>query len=177
MGQTDERWGEMRLPPIARTTSRRAFVQWFVLLLVYCAMSFFAQYQYGMFTFIWLHDFTYMSSIIAIVFMAMIGFEGVATYHLNNRPKYANSITIFGRSMAYIVTLFGLLGTAMGLMYQVGALAHLDVSNTQTVLEVIKTIAASLSTALLTTVCGILASIGITAMNSNVEYFLDNQEN
>ncbi len=114
-----------------------------------------------------------MTSVIGIVFFLMVSFLGRASWVMDSNPKFANSVTVLGRTAAYIVTLFGLLGTAIGLMYQVSALGHLNVTDPNNVITFIGTVGGSLSSALLSTACGIIASIGITAMNSNVEFFLD----
>lgn len=153
---------------------KRTFVQWFLLLLAYLVAAFFAQW-FHLFIFVWNNDFTYMTSVIAVIFLIMISFLGYASWQADNNPAYANSVTIFARSAAYVVTLVGLLGTAIGLMYQVGALGTLNIADAHSLLDFVKTAVSSLSTALLSTACGIIASIGITIMNSNVEFHLDNK--
>ena len=88
--------------------------------------------------------------------------------------KFATAIadSNMGRAAAYIVTLVGLLGTAIGLMYQVQAMASIDLSNPQHVLEFVGAIGAALGTALYATACGIVGSVGITMLGSNLEFFM-----
>lgn len=154
---------------------RRCFTQWFLLLLGYGAAGFFAA-RLGLFRFVWNGDFTFMTSVIGVIFVLMVVLLGIASWKVDSDNKYANSVTVLGRSTAYVVTLFGLLGTAIGLMYQVAALGHLNVADAANVVQFIGTVGSSLSSALLSTATGIIASIGITAMNSNIEFFLDVHE-
>lgn len=154
---------------------KRAFVQWFVLLLAYLVAAFFVQY-FGVFAYIWHVDYSYMTSAIAAIFIWAVAFLGWASWNVEERPAYSNTITILGRTVAYIVTLVGLLGTVIGLMYQVNAFAHLNVQEPSSVIAFIGVVGPSLGSALLATACGIVASLGITTMNSNVEYFLDVNE-
>ena|ERR1700722_12665379 len=151
---------------------RRCFVQWFLLLMTYMVMAFFA-FKLHVFQFVWANDFTYISSIIAGIFVVMLLFIGKASWDVDSNPIKANALTVFVRSNAYIVTLLGLLGTAIGLMYQVENLSQINTADIANVVSFITKIGASIGTALLTTAAGIVAAIGMTYMNSNAEYFLD----
>lgn len=155
----------------------RCFLQWFVLCLSYIVAAFFATY-FGLPQAIWHADMTHMTSVIAILFVAACGYLGFASWRYDSNPdpvtKFATAIadSNMGRAAAYIVTLVGLLGTAIGLMYQVQAMASIDLSNPQHVLEFVGAIGAALSTALYATACGIVGSVGITMLGSNLEFFM-----
>jgi hypothetical protein len=156
-------------------TDKRCFLQWFVLSLAFVTAAFFAGY-YGLFQMIWNGDVTHVTSGIAVVFLASCLYLGFASWRFDasrDAPNRAAADSNIGRTSAFLVTLLGLLGTAIGLMFQVKALGSLDVSNPQAIVGFISSIGSSLSTALYATACGIVACIGITVMNSNLEYFID----
>lgn len=157
-------------------SDKRCFLQWFVLCLSYTVVAFFAAY-YGVFQQIWAVDLSRMTSVIAGVFVLACGYLGFASwrYDANLDREEKNNLAIadaeLGRTAAYIVTLIGLLGTAIGLMFQVQAMAAIDLSNSGHILQFVATIGGALGTALYATACGIVASIGITMLGSNLEFF------
>lgn len=155
--------------------NRRPFLQGFIITLSYLTGAFFAWY-YNFLQTIFKTDFTHMTSVIAIVFVITCVYLGFAAWRCESNIQRAIADVALGRTMAFIVTLIGLLGTAIGLMVQVKAMGSIDVSNIQNVLQFIATIGTALSTALYSTVCGILASIGITILNSNIEYVIDSND-
>lgn len=155
---------------------KRCFLQWFALLLTFAAMGFFS-WQYGVPQAIWHADITYMTSVIAASFIMVVGYLGFASWRYDTTEyAIATADVGLGRMAAFSVTLLGLLGTTIGLMIQVRAMGNVDVSNPQNVVQFIATIGGALSTALYCTASGIIASIGITLMNANIEYFIDLNE-
>lgn len=164
--------------------AKRCFLQWFMLVLSYTVAAFFCVTA-GLAQAVWDADVTHITSVIAIVFVASCGYLGLTSWRHDNidntqlgsalKVAEVSADTNFGRTMAFIVTLLGLLGTAIGLMFQAKAMGQLDVSNPQNIVGFIGTIGSALSTALYATASGIIACIGITLMNLNIEYFIDRQ--
>jgi len=151
---------------------KRYFLQWLLLSLTYAAMAFFA-YKLGIFHVIYQVDSTKVTSIIAIVFAVTCIYLGFGTFRADTNPVRANADVNIGRTIAYVVTLLGILGTVLGLMYQVQALGNLNIADTDAVTRFIGVVGASLSTALYATAAGIISSIGITVQTMNLEYALD----
>lgn len=152
---------------------RVCFLRWFGIVLAYLTASFFAWY-YGVFSDVYTVDVTHITSVIGVIFVISVAYLGIASWRADVRPSNANADAALGRTLAFIVTLVGLLGTSLGLMLQVKAMGSIDVSNVQNVVGFVATIGAAFGTALYCTVSGILASIGITILTSNLEYYLDN---
>lgn len=155
------------------------FLRWFCITLTYSVMTFFGYYL-GIFQNIWHVDFSYMTSVIAAVFTSTVGYLGYASWKLHHgkngeiaRLLRATADVGVGRNAAYIVTLLGLLGTAIGLMTQVQAIGHLDVSQVSNISSFVSSIGSSLGTALYATCSGIVASIGISVLCANIEHYLD----
>ena len=155
---------------------KRPFLQWFVITVAYVVAAFFA-YQFGVFHKVWNVDFTYMTSLIALTFISSQLYLGYATwkYDPNNTTQAYASVGV-GRVAAFIVTLMGLLGTALGLMALANAIGGVDVANPSSILQSLKTELLSLSTALYATCTGIIACMGLTATNTNLEYFADRDD-
>ncbi len=163
-------------------SDKRCFLQWFVLCLSFTVIAFFAAY-YGVFQRVWVVDVTHLTSVIAAIFVAACGYLGVASWRYDNPfqhpgTRFATAVadSNVGRAAAYIVTLIGLLGTAIGLMLQVQAMATIDLSNAQHALQFVVAVLSGLGTALYATACGIVGSIGITVLGSNLEYFMNRND-
>jgi hypothetical protein len=153
--------------------NKRCFVQWFAIMLSYAVATFFAA-MYGLPQLIWSSDVTHMTSLIGIVFVVTCLYLGFASFRYNDAwPQVAEADSGLARIASYVVTLMGLLGTVIGLTLQVRAMAGIDASNPATIVGFIASFGSSLSTALYSTACGIVASIGITGMYANIDYFLD----
>ena len=75
-----------------------------------------------------------------------------------------------------MVTLIGLLGTVIGLTLQMRSMATIDVGNINSLISAFKLISSSLGSAFYATGCGIVGSIGIIVMVSNLDYFIDRDE-
>lgn len=151
-------------------TDKRCFLQWFVIALAYCAIALMA-FDYGLPQDIFKTDTTYMTSVIAAIFMVAVLYLGYASWRFNRRLRpYAEADIGVAAKASYAVTLFGLLGTVIGLQHQVQAMATVSPDNLTPFLT---TVSSALGTAFYATGCGIVASIGIIAMAANLEYFAD----
>lgn len=168
-------------------TDHRCFLQWFVLALAYVGAAFFAV-QYGLPQLIFHTDVTYMTSAIAAIFVVTAGYLGFASWRydpflvewshgksksVSVGPARAAADIGLATKASYIVTLFGLLGTVIGLQHQVGAMAAVTPDN---IMPFLAQVSTALGTAFFATGCGIAASIGIIAMAANLEYFLERDD-
>lgn len=158
----------------------RPFVQWFVMALGYAAAAFFAVH-YGLAQAIFHTDVTYMTSVIAVIFVAAVLYLGLASWRFSAiNKRHSNMIAAnvvnadidLATKASYIVTLFGLLGTVIGLQHQVQAMATVSPDD---LMPFLATVSSALGTAFYATGCGIVASIGIIAMVANLEFFLERE--
>jgi hypothetical protein len=177
---------------------KRCFLQWFVLTLGYVVTAFFG-WRYGLLQSIYAGDITHMTSVIAAVFVISCLYLGFGSWRFGCKAlvpfandawimehriaaakvqllRDANADVGIGRAAGFMVTLIGLLGTAIGLMVQVKAMGAVNVGDPASIVGFISTIGAALATALYATACGIVACLGITLLNANLEYFVDRQE-
>lgn len=156
---------------------KRCFLQWFVLTLGYVVAAFFC-WRYGVIQSVYVGDSTHMTSVIAAVFTLTCLYQGFASWRLPQPLSYENASADvgIGRAAGFLVTLIGLLGTAIGLMWQVKAMGAVNVSDPASIVGFISTIGSALSTALYATASGIVACVGITVLNTNLEFFVDREE-
>lgn len=161
---------------------KRTFLQWFVITLAYVVGAFFA-FFYDLPQAIWAGDVTHMSAVIGVVFVLTAAYLGHASWVFDAAeqqwgivPEYlckTEAAIGLGRTASFIITLIGLLGTAIGLMFQVKAMASVDVASSQSVLAFVSAIGGALATALYATSCGIAGCIGITVLTANLEHALE----
>lgn len=167
-------------------TDKRCFLQWFVLLLSFATATFFTGY-YGLLQMIWQTDVTYMTSVIAGLFVVSVFYLGFSSWCYDRtrswedtawaakRTAAAVADTGIGRAAAYVITLVGLLGTVIGLTMQVRAMGSIG-ADVASLLGFLKTVSVALGSAFLATGCGIVGSIGIVIMTANLDYFIDRDE-
>lgn len=111
----------------------------------------------GLGEFIWRSDQTYLSWFILLIFFAASAHLG---YKTTRRGADAN-IGVTKKSME-LCTSLGLLGTMVGLILAItGTFAGLDVSNHASLKDALVSISTGVSTALITTLVGVVAAIGL----------------
>jgi biopolymer transport protein ExbB/TolQ len=70
----------------------------------------------------------------------------------------------------------GMVGTVIGFISMLGGFAELDVNNTQTVQDLIKELGLGMSTALYTTLVGLVCSILLKVQYFNISQGIENIE-
>jgi len=156
--------------------SHRVFLQWIMLLISFATAAFFAGY-YGILGMIWQTDVTFMTSVIAGLFVVSVFYLGWSSWRYDNGGRMQGAVadTGVGRASAYVITLVGLLGTVIGLTMQVRAMGSIG-ADVGSLLGFLKTVSVALGSAFLATGCGIVGSIGIVIMTANLDYFIDRDE-
>ena len=161
-------------------TDKRAFLQWFALLLSFVAAAFFAAY-YGLLQTVWRTDVTFMTSTIAVAFVGTALYLGWASWRFDravNRDRFQKAMADvgIGHNAADVVMRLGLLGTVIGLSLQAQAMAAINFDDPNNLIAFIKVVALALGSAFFATGCGIVGSIGINIMTANLNYFIEHDE-
>lgn len=158
---------------MTRKDDKRCFLQWFALALSYVVAAYFA-FVHHIPQVVYNADATYMTSVIAAVFVAAVAYLGFASFRYSDRtPNLAGADSNLGHVAVYITTLLGIFGTVIGIGMQLKAMGALDLSNSQSVTTFMSAFVAGMSTAVYSTACGVVASIGSYLMCANIDYFLD----
>jgi len=135
--------------------NRTMNIWWLMFVLQISAMT--LAYAHDLHLIFWHNDITYISSII-------LGFWAVCSILIG--------IQVFRRQRSTDITWFiadscltwGMIGTVTGFIYMLSStFENIDPGNIATMRDAISTMATGMSTALLTTLAGLLASLGLKA--------------
>lgn len=130
----------------------RRFLVWWLIVSVQILILGIAVY-FDMHLFFWYKDTTYISSLIAVLYYITSAFIGIETA-LQNKSK-----EVYWFISDNMMTL-GLIGTVIGFMIMVGpAFVNIDPAQIDTVKTAITLMASGMSTALLTTLAGLIAGL------------------
>lgn len=134
----------------------KPFLLWWIQVVTICFASFFI-YSFKWFEALYDADQTKISFLIIIVFLGATLTVGVLSYKtLPNRNVLSNYVWFSSETM---VTL-GLIGTVAGFLLMLSsAFDNLDVQNVENVQEVITDMSLGMSTALCTTLVGLVSSV------------------
>lgn len=132
----------------------RKFMIWWLIFVIQCALLGVA-YYYEAHLFFWTNDITYISSgILALFFLTSFG-TGYNTY----RGKESTDAYWF---IADSKMSLGMIGTVTGFIFMlVATFNNLDPSNIDSMKDAISNMATGMSTALLTTLAGLLGSLAV----------------
>ncbi len=155
----------------------KIFLFWFLLISLISVASL-VLYKLGVYGAIWEGDPTRISYIILTLFYFTSIWCGVKCWELSkiNDPQLvtieyicnrAERLCFWGQFISAQLVTLGLLGTIIGLMLSFSGFENIDVSNPIEMKRLIQQIAGGISTALITTICGI-----ITALLLKLQYFI-----
>lgn len=127
---------------------------------------------FGFHKLLWENDQTKLSFLISFVWLVATGFVGWL-HTLNDRLRIENDAKT-GWYLAESCLTIGMIGTVAGFLLMLGAaFGNIDVSNTQTLQAALSDMAVGMSTALYTTLVGLVASIFIKSQLINLEHYTD----
>lgn len=159
---------------------KRCFLQWFLMTLA-CGVGGFFAWHTGLLRQVWDADMTHMTSVIAAMFVLAVGYMGFASWRYDRsswkgRDAVAYADVGLAHWAAAGVIYVGLIGTVIGLMWQLQALGHVDPANPASGATFLSVTVRSLSTAFYATGAGLVAALLIGAITQNLAYFLDRNE-
>lgn len=127
---------------------------------------------FGFHTLLWENDQTKLSFLISFMWLITTGFIGWL-HTLDDRVRVEKDAK-FAWYMAESCLTVGMIGTVAGFLLMLGAaFGNIDVSNTQTLQAALSDMAAGMSTALYTTLVGLVASLFIKSQLINLEHYID----
>ena len=147
--------------------------------LIFCLIliGFGTSFHFNLHSQLYSADVTKLSFLIIIIFVFTSVWIGRKTYdlELNQKDKSylktdVNDKIDVGWFIAETCLALGMVGTVTGFLYMLGtAFENIDVSNTQTLQDALASMAKGMSTALYTTLTGLIASIIIKVQLVNYE--------
>ena len=124
---------------------------------------------------LWENDQTKLSFLIAFLWLVSTVFIGWL-HTLEDRTRVEKD-TKSAWYMAESCLTIGMIGTVAGFLLMLGAaFGNIDVSNTETLQAALSSMAVGMSTALYTTLVGLVASLFIKSQLINLEHYIDGLE-
>jgi hypothetical protein len=158
-----------------------SILRWFIVFLTSVVASGFIQHK-GLFSALWIADLSGISFVILGIYAILTVFIGVLTYRLTT----TDSNDVFRENVVYLngcwyaselLMALGMIGTLIGFTLMLGpALAGLDPANIVAAKAAIFKMAGGMSTAVLTTLVGLITSQLVKIQLINIETTIANTE-
>jgi len=139
--------------------------------LIFCLtlLGFGTLYYFNVHSLLYHADVTKLSFLIIIIFMFTSIWIGRKTYDLETTSVVDDTIDV-GWFIAESCLAIGMIGTVTGFLYMLGtAFENIDVTNATTLQDALASMARGMSTALYTTLTGLIASLIIKIQLVNYE--------
>jgi len=146
----------------------RKLLKWW---LIFCLtlLGFGTLYHFNMHSQLYYADVTKLSFLIIIIFMFTSVWIGRKTYDLESTSVIDDKIDV-GWFIAESCLALGMVGTVTGFLYMLGtAFENIDITNATTLQDALASMARGMSTALYTTLTGLIASLIIKIQLVNYE--------
>ena len=150
------------------------FFRWWLFI---CLLSIGAYFgiHFNVFSTIFNTDKTYLSSIILILFISSTILTGYRTWLFNYRNT--DTDTKLGWFCGELMFSLGMIGTLIGFVLVFGdALAHIDLGNQANKVKIIADMGIGISTAIYTTLAGLVGTVLLWIQLINLEYGIDHYE-
>ena len=131
--------------------------------------------HFDVFSMIFNTDKTYLSSVILLLFTGSTLLTGYRTWLFNYRKTYTD--TKVGWFCGEVMFALGMIGTLIGFVLVFGdALAHIDLEDQANKAKIIADMGIGISTAIYTTLAGLVCTILLWIQLINLEYGFDHHE-
>ncbi len=153
------------------------FLKWWLFVVVISVVSIFCYYL-GLFKEIFIKDTSYLCNLIYLLFLSGTFWCGWNTWKFCNDKtfKIKNNLEI-GWFISELCLTSGMIGTVIGfiMMFSGDYLLKVNVENSQSMMALIGAVANGMSTALYTTLVGLVCSSLLKIQFFNLEYHIDNK--
>lgn len=150
---------------------QRGIVTWYLLVVLQC-FAFATAGYFDLHINLWTSDQTKISFLILILWTAATIYIGL--WHIKKSKTEIVNLSKIGWYLAETALALGMLGTLAGFLLMLGsAFASIDVSNTATLQTALTNMALGMSTALYTTLVGLVVSIFLKSQLVNLEHYAD----
>lgn len=139
--------------------------------LLYCLsiVAIVVSFYFGFFEELLLKDVTYLSFVIIIIYLISSLYIGYTSYCKDKGKNTVRGIQL-GYYVFDLLPILGLIGTVIGFIFMFGdSFVAIDIDDTQTVKDALIAMAVGISTALYTTLVGMIFSEAIKLQLINIE--------
>jgi hypothetical protein len=149
----------------------RNIVTWYFLVILQ-SFGFATAAYFDLHLHLWTSDQTKISFLILILWTATTVFIGL--WHIKKSRLEILNLSKIGWYLAETALALGMLGTLAGFLLMLGsAFANIDLANTATLQAALTNMALGMSTALYTTLVGLVVSIFLKSQLVNLEHYAD----
>ena len=150
------------------------FFRWWLFICLLIIGTYFGLH-FDIFSTIFDTDKTYLSSVISILFIGSTILTGYRTWLFNYRNIFTD--TKLGWFCGEVMFSLGMIGTLIGFILVFGdALAHIDLENQDNKVKIIADMGIGISTAIYTTLAGLVGTVLLWIQLINLEYGIDHYE-
>ena len=160
----------------------RAFLNWW-LIFVLILLLFTQAYSFDLLSEVWNNDFTKLSFVNLLLLLGTSIWCGILTWKFDTlvgRPriptsgvKRINQQLEAGWFISDITLTVGMIGTVIGFIAMLGGFIDLDIENIDTIQDLITELGSGMSTALYTTLTGLISSALLKIQCFNLNYSID----
>lgn len=160
---------DLRLSAKGIFVKHKYFLRWWLLFLLISIFTGFCLHQ-NLFNVIWDNDVTKLSFVIILLLYIQSVLCGFYTWKSGSDKSSIESENIeSGWFMSDLFLSIGMIGTVIGFISMLSGFSYLNVEDTQTVQALIKDLGSGMSTALYTTLVGLVSSILLKIQYFNLE--------
>lgn len=158
------------------------FLKWWLFITIIVVGFIFAASQ-GFVETIWKADSTKLSFLLLIIFLKMSAWCGYKTWtlsrfidekkqekHIVEKIEHLMEVGWFTSDLCLTI---GMIGTVVGFIMMLSGFTTVDTSDIKTVQDLIKTLGVGMSTALYTTLMGLICSAGLKVQYFNLSQAID----
>ena len=150
------------------------FFRWWLFICLLAIGAYFG-IHFDVFSTIFDTDKTYLSSVILVLFTGSTLLTGYRTWLFNFRKTYTD--TKLGWFCGEVMFALGMIGTLIGFVLVFGdALAHIDLEDQANKAKIIADMGIGISTAIYTTLAGLVGTVLLWIQLINLEYGIDHYE-
>jgi hypothetical protein len=154
---------------------KTVFLRWWLFIVLISVCCVFC-YNLGVFKQIFSKDTSYLCNLIYMLFLAGTVWCGWNTWQASNKRNFKiNNNLEIGWFISELCLTIGMIGTVIGfiLMFSGDHLLKINIENTQSMMSLIGAVASGMSTALYTTLVGLICSSLLKVQCFNLEYYLN----
>ena len=150
------------------------FFRWWLYICLLAVGAYFG-IHFDVFSTIFNTDKTYLSSVILVLFIGSTFLTGYRTWLFNYQKIYTD--TKLGWFCGEIMFSLGMIGTLIAFVLVFGdALAHIDLEDQANKVKIIADMGIGISTAIYTTLAGLVSTVLLWIQLINLEYGIDHYE-
>lgn len=153
---------------------KTVFLKWWLLFVLICVFCVFG-YCLNFFNIIYKNDTSYLCNLIYLLFLYASFWCGYQTWKLDKKENINKSNLEIGWFVSELCLTVGMIGTVVGfiMMFSDDNLLKINVENQQSIMSLIGSVATGMSTALYTTLVGLVCSSLLKIQYFNLEYDLE----